>query len=109
MEWVVNWFSDTFDKFIQFFKDLVSGFIEWATTLIDSVPKEIFASIMDALASVLESIPAPSFMSQAQSFFNGIPSTIVYFFQFFAVAEGLAMIISAITLRFLIRRIPFIG
>lgn len=109
MEWVVNWFSDTIGKVLTFFTDIFTAFSEWLVQLLDAIPKEIFAGIMGALASVFESIPAPAFMSQANSFFSGIPSNIVFFFQFFAIGQGLAMITSALALRFIIRRIPLIG
>ncbi|MOA51113.1 hypothetical protein D3C78_1742180 [compost metagenome] len=64
---------------------------------------------MDAFASLVEAIPVPDFLANAGSFLGGLPAGVVYFFDFFAVPEGIAMICSALLLRFVLRRIPFIG
>ncbi len=98
-----------FQPLIDWLYGVLTAFYAWLVDLLSYIPKMIWSEILDALASVIQAIPAPDFMLQAQSFFNGIPSSIVYFFQFFAIQEGLAMIITALLMRFLLRRIPFIG
>lgn len=85
------------------------GILDWALELVAWVPKKIWELLLDALASAMEAIPAPDFVSNAGSWFGGIPSVVIYLGNFFAVPEGLAMIMSALVLRFLLRRIPLIG
>jgi ABC-type thiamin/hydroxymethylpyrimidine transport system permease subunit len=43
------------------------------------------------------------------SVFNGLPSGVWFFLDFFALDIGLPLVLSAYISRFLIRRIPFIG
>lgn len=105
----LNWIKDFFGSIVDWALELLTSVLDWFLELVDWIPKTIFSELMGALASVLEAIPAPDFVTNAGSFFAGIPSGIVYFFDFFAVAEGLAMIISALIIRFVLRRIPFIG
>jgi type III secretory pathway component EscT len=73
------------------------------------VPRQVFAWLLDALASLFESIPVPDFVTQAASALSSIGGNVLFFAEKFAVPEGVAMVLSAYVLRFLIRRIPFIG
>lgn len=109
MEKLASWFSDTIQSLLTWLLGILTDLLDWALDLVAWIPRDLWASLLDALASALEAIPAPDFLSQAGSFFGGIPSSVVYFFQFFAVAEGLGFIVSALVLRFLVRRIPIIG
>ena len=106
---VTNWIKEFFASIVDWFYSLFTDTLDWIVEFFEWLGKSTFEGIMDALASVLESIPAPSFVTNAGSYFGNIPGTIVYFFDFFAIAEGIAMITSALILRFLLRRIPFIG
>jgi hypothetical protein len=89
--------------------DYLTRFMEWLLEVLLWVPRKVWAETLDALAGVLESIPVPDFVATADSAFNAIPANIVFFSQYFAVSEGITMILSAYVLRFLIRRIPIIG
>lgn len=109
LEKITNWLAQTVQEVLDWFLGLVTDFLDWLLDLVAWIPREIWSGLLDGLAQALEAIPAPAFLQQAGSFFGGIPSNIVYFFQFFAVAEGLGFIITALLLRFLVRRIPIIG
>lgn len=98
VEWLWN-------KLVTYFNEL----IDWLYQLLLWIPKTIFAEIMDALASVIEAIPVPGFVLTAGDAFQGIPSTILFFANKFALGEGITMILAAYLLRFIIRRIPIIG
>lgn len=99
----------SFQPLIDWLFGVITSFYEWIIGLVAWIPKMIWSGILEALAGVITAIPVPAFIGQAQGFFNGIPSSIVYFFPYFAIEEGLAMILSALLLRFLLRRIPLIG
>jgi hypothetical protein len=94
---------------LTWISDFFLGILEWVLELVAWVPQKIWELLLDALASALESIPAPGFVSSAGTWFGGIPGTVIYLGNFFAVAEGLGMIMAALVLRFLLRRIPLIG
>lgn len=87
-----------FDEILQWLKD----FFLW-------LPRKLWAELLDGLASLLEAIPVPDFMIQAQAAFGGIGGNVLFYAQKFAVGEGIAMILAAYVLRFVVRRIPFIG
>lgn len=97
------------EKFTTWLVELIEKWADWFIELLLWLPKKLWELMLDGLASFLESIDPPAFMQDAQSFWSGIPSGIVYFMDFFAVAEGLGMIAAALVLRFILRRIPLIG
>ena len=89
--------------------EMLSDFAKWLADLLLWVPRKLWAELLDGLASIVEAIPVPDFVSTAQSAFASIPSSVLFFADKFAVAEGVAMILAAYGLRFVIRRIPLIG
>ncbi|MCY1531069.1 hypothetical protein D9M68_662820 [compost metagenome] len=97
------------DSVVNWLKETLLAVLDWWLELILWLPKKIWALLLDGLASAIEALPVPAFIAQADSFFGNIPPSIVYFFDLFAVGEGLAMIVAALLARFLLRRIPLIG
>lgn len=84
-------------------------FTDWLLEILLWLPRELFALFMDALASLVESIPVPDFVNQAAGAFGSIPSNVLFFAHYFAVSEGIAFVLAAYLIRFIIRRIPMIG
>lgn len=85
------------------------GFKDWLRDLLLWVPKKLWDLFLDALVAVVEAIPVPSWLSSAGGVFDAIPDGVIYFAQALQLPAGLAMIISAYVIRFIIRRIPIIG
>lgn len=104
-----DWLLGIIESFVQWLTDTVVAIIEWIGEFLLWCLQKVWELLLAGLAEVFEAIPAPDFMTQAGGFFGGIPTTVVYFLQFFAVAEGLSFIATALVLRFIIRRIPLIG
>lgn len=98
-----------FDSLINWLADKLSDVLQWLFDLVLWLPKKLFSLIMDALATFFEALPVPEFVTQAAAYFQGIPSGFLFFLNYFAVGEGMAMVLGAYVLRFVIRRIPFIG
>ncbi|HBA9513473.1 TPA: DUF2523 domain-containing protein [Escherichia coli] len=48
-------------------------------------------------------------ISSVQALFDRMPDGVIYFANYFYVPQGLTAIISALFVRFFIRRIPFLG
>lgn len=86
----------------------LSSFSQWLINVLLWVPLKLFAMLLDGLASIFEAIPVPDWVSTAQAGLSAL-SPIGYYLNLFAVPQGFATIISAYILRFLIRRIPFVG
>ena len=88
---------------------ILSDFATWLLDLLLWVPRKLWAELLEGLATLVEGLPVPGFIATAQSAFDGIPSSVVFFLDKFAFAEGVAMVLSAYVLRFVLRRIPLIG
>lgn len=73
------------------------------------IPRKIFELVMAALAALIQAIPVPDFVNQIPSLFSSLPQGVLWGFYLFNFAAGVAIIVSAYVIRFLIRRIPIIG
>lgn len=80
----------------------------WLLDVLLWVPLKVWELFSDGLATVLEAIPVPDWLEGVDPF-AGIPDGVVYFADALAFEQGLAIIFSAYGIRFLIRRLPFIG
>ncbi len=89
--------------------DALSKFSQWLMDLLLWIPKKLFELIMDVFASLFEALPVPDFIIRASDAFSGISGNVLFFASKFAIAEGLAIYIGALILRFIIRRLPLIG
>lgn len=91
------------------FKQALSDFAAWLKDLLLWVPLKLWELLLDGLASVIEAIPVPDFVNSAQGYFNGISPQILWVLNLFAVPEGMTMVMAALVLRFVVRRLPVVG
>lgn len=89
--------------------ELLSDFGEWLKDLLLWLPIKLWEMLLEAFATLFESIPVPDFILQAQSLFNGVGGNVLWVLNLFAVPQGMTMIMTALVLRFALRRIPVIG
>lgn len=89
--------------------DALSRFGEWLKDLLLWIPLKLWELLLDGLAAIIEAIPVPDFVNNASNAFSSIPGNVLFFANFFAVGEGITMVLAAYGIRFLIRRIPLIG
>lgn len=68
---------------------------------------QTWSDFISSFAALIEAIPVPDFLLSSSSFV--IPDSIAFFMTAFEINAGIAIIVSAYTARFLIRRIPVIG
>ncbi len=93
------WLVDkVFTPLLKWFKDAFLWF-----------PKKLFELLTDGIASVVEAIPVPDFLTAGGNLFGGIDPGIIYFASVAELNTGILLIVSAYAARFLLRRIPFIG
>lgn len=78
------------------------GFFIWLGQL-------IWEGILNAVAYLLELIPVPDFVTGAPNVFSQILTDMVFFMSPFNLRYGLSVILAALALRFLIRRLPIVG
>ncbi len=94
-------FADILNALIQF--------AQWMLQLVLWVPQKLYQMFMEGMAAILLAIPVPAFFADAQSAFNAMTGDIMYFASAFRIGTGMTIIIGALVVRFLIRRIPVIG
>lgn len=75
---VFEWFSGIFVDFMEFVSD---------------IPVKVLGGILDGVIYVLSAIPVPSFVTDygLQSLFNVLPSSVLYFVQFFGIPQALGV------------------
>ncbi|MNZ27766.1 hypothetical protein D3C78_449880 [compost metagenome] len=89
--------------------EILSDFGKWLVDVLLWVPRTLWAELLEGLSGLIAAIPVPGFVTTAQSAFASIPSSVLFFLDKFEFSAGIAMIMSAYVLRFVIRRIPLIG
>ncbi|MES9961689.1 MAG: hypothetical protein ABW089_14760 [Sedimenticola sp.] len=89
--------------------DLLSDFATWLKELLVWLGQKIFELVLDAAASVIEAIPVPAFVNQAGNSLGQIGADVGYWIGPFELDYALTVILSAYTLRFIIRRLPIVG
>lgn len=93
------------DKLIEFLQRI----LDWLIELVLWWPRKMYELALDGLASIFEAIPVPSFMADLGSFVSGLDPGVAFFLADLQIGAGLAMLISAYVIRFVIRRIPLVG
>jgi hypothetical protein len=88
---------------------MFEDFAIWLKDTLLWIPRKLWAEMLEALSGILDAIPVPDFMTDASGYMSGIPSGVLWTLDLFAVKEGAAMIVAALVLRFVVRRIPIIG
>lgn len=100
------------DRIFSFFDWVVYFFSELGTSILDAIWLVLnwaFEQVVDALNGFLHWIPVPDFVTKAGGFLQSTPPEVTWFLQAVAFNEGLAMVMLAYVLRFILRRIPLIG
>ncbi|NKF24814.1 hypothetical protein [Solimonas marina] len=87
----------------------LQSFLSWLNDTLLYVPKWVLEKLLAGLSALLSAIPVPDWMSAASGYLSGIPSGVVWFLDIMHFGFGVTVVLSALTLRFLIHRIPFIG
>lgn len=85
-----------------------TGFATWLFDVLLFIPRKAWELLLDGLATALEAIPALPAIEQATSAMSAI-SGMGYIAGLVALKQGVAILLSTLVLRFLLRRIPGIG
>lgn len=89
--------------------DYIEQILTWLLDFALWVPRMIWEALLDGLASALEAIPVPEWLSESTGLFASIDPGIAYFADALMIPQGLGIILGAYVVRFLIRRIPVVG
>lgn len=89
--------------------DWLQAFLQWLLDILLWVPIKLWELFLNVLATLLELVPVPDFISNAGVYLGGIPPGVAYFLGIVRFDYGLSVILAASILRFLIRRLPVVG
>ena len=84
------------------------AFGAWLLSILLYVPQKIFEFLSDWLVSAIDTVMILDF-SQLGSNLAALPLATLFILGWFKIGTGLTIIAAAYGVRFLIRRIPFIG
>jgi len=92
--------------------DLIQAIGQWLQqiiTLLTGLPLHVFSLLLQGLAAVISWIPAPAFFSDISGWIGNVPPLAAWLLSALQIGSLVTILVTAYTLRFLIRRIPFIG
>jgi hypothetical protein len=84
-------------------------FLNYLKDMLLWIPLQIYKLLLEGLEALINAIPVPEYMQNIGTYTQSIPSGITYWTDPFNIGYGVAAILAAYVLRFIIRRIPFIG
>jgi len=83
--------------------------LQWCFNMLLALPLHLWVLLLGGLQAAVNAIPVPSFFASASNYVAAIPPSVAYFAAGFQIPYGLGVVISAWVLRWILRRIPFIG
>lgn len=89
--------------------DLFQSFVEFWVDLVLLVPRLIVWGASEMMAAFVSSWSIESQFVDPMAFENGFTSDLIFFISVFEVPTGLGFIVSALVMRFVLRRMPVIG
>jgi hypothetical protein len=87
----------------------IGCWLDWASQELKIILINLLDSILQAIASVLALIPAPSWSQNIGSLVANVGPEFWWMAEFFSLSTGISIMMSAMVIRFLVRRLPFIG
>ena len=112
MDSIIAWLQDIV-SWIQCIplsiKCYIVAFANYLKDLLLYIPHQIFALFCLDLVSFLSIIPVPSFINDAHTYMQSAYNYVGFWFNILNLGTGFMIIISSMVLKFLIRRIPFVG
>lgn len=102
---MVQWFQQVLGSLVT----ALSRMASWIVEQLEAVARVIWDGLLSSLASVLEAVPWPDWLSSAAGHVGAIPSSVLWFLDPFEVPYGLMVVSGAYLVRFLIRRLPIVG
>lgn len=88
--------------------DFLSEILEWVVDFVVWAALSIYEMFLLAIAAIFDAIPVPAWLAGADPF-AAIDPGVAFFIDAFQIPEGIAIILGAYVIRFLIRRIPVVG
>jgi hypothetical protein len=94
---------------VSYLLQWLGNFATWLWTGLQHLGLIVFSALMQGLATVIQDIPAPAFFSDISGWVGSIPPFVSYLIQGLEIPQGITIVCTAMVIRFLIRRLPFVG
>lgn len=102
--------TELLQKFVDWLNDdVIEPVIEWLYDFALWLIRKIWEEVANAIATAFEALPAPDFLQDVSGAFMSIDPGVMFFADVLQLPEGTAIVVSAYTGRFIIRRLPVIG
>jgi hypothetical protein len=83
--------------------------ILWVVDFFQWIFVKLATLVFDAVIAVLTLIPVPDWLDDISTNVGSVSSGVLFFIEPFQFGTGIAWVVSAYLLRFLIRRLPVVG
>ena len=94
---------------MSFLIDWLVSAAQWLWQVISNFPLHCLSLLLQGLAAFISWIPAPAFFSNAGQWIGDMPPLVSFLLSSLQIGALATILVSAYTLRFIIRRIPFLG
>jgi hypothetical protein len=94
---------------LQVQKGFFSDLMAWLKGAFMWLPRWIWQSILGALGAMVKAIPVPDFFSGFATNVAGLAGSVVWFLDLVQFKFGVTVVLGALLMRWLLRRIPLIG
>ncbi len=100
---------EALQRFAEWIAEMVAAVLGWIIDVLLYVPQQLFSLLVDGLIAVLAAIPVPAWVQTVATAGGSLAGDVVWWLDLLQFQTGLAIWISSLGIRFLIRRIPVIG
>lgn len=104
MSALLDWLVDTWNDFVDFLYQIILSLLDMLKDLFIWIVEQLMTVAklaIDGLGSLLGGL-------DIASYFSAIPPETGYYLNALGVSQGMAMIATALTIRFLLQLIPFV-
>jgi hypothetical protein len=89
-------------KFITQILAWLLGFVTWCVV-------QVVSLVLAGLSAIFNAIPVPAWIASASGAIANLPPGVAYLISSLELTTGAGIMISAYTIRFVIRRLPVVG
>lgn len=99
---LVSWFTGVLAYFARIFQWFTGLFKDFMAFVLD-IPLKILQGFLDGVVYLVNSIPAPSFLTQysLQTLFSHLPDSVLYFVSLFGIPQALGILGLGVAFRLL--------
>lgn len=103
MDKILNWFSETYQTFVDWANSVIDAVLEW----FEFLPLNIYEKFLESALNTYNTFQPPEFITGGmQSMVAALPADVGYFLSMSGLAQGLAIYGTAVIYKFMKKMIP---